>query len=78
MVDKLISENDEKFTKITTFFRGIKEENLKNIQKNKKNVKDLKEDERTLIKDLHKHKKTIENLKQPRLANAERKKKKEE
>lgn len=78
MVDTLINKNDKKFAEITSFFRGIKEENLKNIQKNKKMVKDLKEDERTLIKDLHKRKKSIENLKQPRQANNERKKKKEE
>lgn len=78
MVDKLIKENDQKFNAITSFFRGIKEENMKNIQKNKNSVKDLKDKERMLIKDLHKSKKTIEGMKKPRLENAERKKRKEE
>lgn len=78
MVDKLIKENDQKFGAITSFFRGIKEENMKNIQKNKNTVKDLKDKERTLIKDLHKNKKMIESMKKPRLENAERKKRKAE
>ena len=45
-VNHIIKRNDEKFNRITQFFRGIKEENMKNIQKNKKKVKENKEIER--------------------------------
>jgi len=77
MVDKLIHENDQKFNAITAFFRGIKEENMKNIQKNKNTVKEQKDKERNLIKDLHKSKKLIESMKKPRQENEERNKRKE-
>lgn len=49
---------------------------MKNIQKNKKSVKEKKKEEQNAIKTLHKAKKAIESMKKPRLENAERKKRK--
>jgi len=77
-VNNIIKRNDDKFNKITQFFRGIKEENMKNIQKNKKLVKEKKENERSYIKTLQKNKKDIESRKKPREENEERKKRKSE
>lgn len=51
---------------------------MKNIQKNKKSVKEMKEKERGFIKVLQKNKKDIESKKKPREENDERKKRRNE
>lgn len=51
---------------------------MKNIQKNKKTVKEMKEKERGYIKVLQKNKKDIESKKKPREENEERMKRKKE